>query len=187
MKSLALQLLFAIAALCRDPCGLARRDTIVILTVVTVIVQPVYYSELIPSNTVIDPFRNGHFVTVTNAPTNVIILSALYTTITSQKFYNNHVNISFCDGNLSLFFFFFFSHFSRITLNDCSRSHYHIEWSVFRNTIVDIKYDRCELFSYIIDNSFFNCSIHYLHQLAHLYEHKQSCRFHCNRVHYHVE
>merc|ERR1712093_641508 len=42
---------------------------------VSVIVQPIFYSEFIPYNTVIDPFRNGQPLTVLNAPTPVVVLS----------------------------------------------------------------------------------------------------------------
>ncbi|KAK5062729.1 hypothetical protein LTR84_004803 [Exophiala bonariae] len=45
-------------------------------------VRPLYFSDFIPTNTIIDPFRDGHQVTVTNAPTVVVILSYITTTIT---------------------------------------------------------------------------------------------------------
>ena len=48
-------------------------------------VQPVYYSDFIPTNTVFDPFQNGHYITVTNAPTVVVIL-AYITTIRAPSF-----------------------------------------------------------------------------------------------------
>jgi hypothetical protein len=54
-------------------CPVARSDT--------VLVQPIFYSEFIPYNTVIDPFRNGKPVTVANAPTPIIVLSDFRTTI----------------------------------------------------------------------------------------------------------
>lgn len=48
----------------------------------TVQIQPVFYSEYIPYNIVIDPFRNGHPITVSNAPTVVVTATQLTTTIT---------------------------------------------------------------------------------------------------------
>jgi hypothetical protein len=54
-------------------CPAARADTILI--------QSVYYSEFIPYNTAIDPFRNGNTITISNAPTPIITYSAFTTTI----------------------------------------------------------------------------------------------------------
>lgn len=45
-------------------------------------VRPVYFSDFIPTNTIIDPFQDGHPVTVTNAPTVLVILSYITTIIT---------------------------------------------------------------------------------------------------------
>lgn len=45
-------------------------------------VRPVYFSDFIPTNTIIDPFQDGHPVTVTNAPTVLVILSYVTTIIT---------------------------------------------------------------------------------------------------------
>jgi hypothetical protein len=48
---------------------------------VTVEVQPVEYSEYIPHNTVIDPFRDGQLMTIENAPTHVVTCGELTRTI----------------------------------------------------------------------------------------------------------
>lgn len=47
----------------------------------TVEYQPVFYSEYLPYNTIIDPFRNGHPLQVTNAPTTVVTAGYLTRTI----------------------------------------------------------------------------------------------------------
>ncbi|KAI1618853.1 hypothetical protein EDD36DRAFT_414511 [Exophiala viscosa] len=44
--------------------------------------QPVYYSEYINGNTVIDPFHDGHPITITDAPTVIVVLSYITTTVT---------------------------------------------------------------------------------------------------------
>lgn len=49
---------------------------------IVVELQPVYYSEHFPYNTIIDPFHNGHLFTVNDAPTDVRITGTLSTTIT---------------------------------------------------------------------------------------------------------
>ncbi|KAK4936927.1 hypothetical protein LTR10_022305 [Elasticomyces elasticus] len=49
---------------------------------ITVEKQPVYYSEYVNSNTVIDPFHDGHPITITDAPTVVVVLSYITTTVT---------------------------------------------------------------------------------------------------------
>lgn len=48
-------------------------------------VHPVYFCDFIPINTIIDPFRDGHEITVTNAPTVLVILSYITTIITPTK------------------------------------------------------------------------------------------------------
>ena len=57
--------------------------------ITTVQLQPIYYSEYIPYNTIIDPFRNGHPITITNAPTTIItgdyLTSTIYPTPTSGQ------------------------------------------------------------------------------------------------------
>jgi hypothetical protein len=47
-------------------------------------VQPVYFSDFIPTNTIFDPFHNGYLVTVTNAPT-VLVIVAYVTSVITPK------------------------------------------------------------------------------------------------------
>ena len=54
-------------------------------TTITVELQPVYYSELFPYNTVVDIFRDGHSYTVANAPITVVSTSTLTKTYTSSN------------------------------------------------------------------------------------------------------
>jgi hypothetical protein len=52
-----------------------------LLPITTVEVQPVYYSEHIPYNTVIDPLRNGTQLTISYAPTDVVVTGYVTTTV----------------------------------------------------------------------------------------------------------
>lgn len=52
-----------------------------VIPTTTVEIQPVYYSEVFPYNTIIDPFRNGTLFTVQHAPTTVAISAYLTSTI----------------------------------------------------------------------------------------------------------
>ncbi|KAJ9606819.1 hypothetical protein H2200_008829 [Cladophialophora chaetospira] len=57
----------------------------------TVEVQPVYFSGYILENTIIDPFHNGHALTITNAPTVVITTSYLTTLLPPTKGRDGHM------------------------------------------------------------------------------------------------
>lgn len=61
--------------------GVVAQSSCPLLPVTTVQVQPIYYSEVIPYYTVIDPFHNGKNITVTHAPSTVVTTDYLTTTI----------------------------------------------------------------------------------------------------------
>jgi hypothetical protein len=69
----------------RDVVGVDANGVCQTAQSVTVEVQPVEYREYIPHNTVIDPFRDGHLLTIENAPTHVVTCGELTKTL-----YQNH-------------------------------------------------------------------------------------------------
>ena len=46
--------------------------------------QPVYYSNFLPHNTIIDPLHNGNSITITNAPTALIFHTYITVVVTQQ-------------------------------------------------------------------------------------------------------